>query len=171
MDINFEYYKIFYYVAKYGNITKAAAALGGNQPNVTRMIRLLESQLNTRLLIREPRGIRLTEAGRQLYSHVEIACRHFMEADAITSRSFRDNLFNASSFTQTSLPQTSAHSLHQKGVSHCARFLWCIEYHDHQLLKQPCGLEALCRSRTPPRLPFVLFSAGTNRPACVRRLL
>ncbi|MCI8382633.1 MAG: LysR family transcriptional regulator [Lachnospiraceae bacterium] len=81
MDINFEYYKIFYYVAKYGNITKAAAALGGNQPNVTRMIRLLESQLNTRLLIREPRGIRLTEAGRQLYSHVEIACRHFMEAE------------------------------------------------------------------------------------------
>ena len=28
MDINFEYYKIFYYVAKYGNITKAATALG-----------------------------------------------------------------------------------------------------------------------------------------------
>ena len=25
MDINFEYYKIFYYVAKYRNITKAAA--------------------------------------------------------------------------------------------------------------------------------------------------
>ena len=32
MDINFEYYKIFYYVAKYRNITKAAAALGSNQP-------------------------------------------------------------------------------------------------------------------------------------------
>ena len=27
MDINFEYYKIFYYVAKYENITKAATAL------------------------------------------------------------------------------------------------------------------------------------------------
>ena len=27
MDINFEYYKIFYYVAKYRNITKAAKAL------------------------------------------------------------------------------------------------------------------------------------------------
>ena len=26
MDINFEYYKIFYFVGKYGNITKAAAA-------------------------------------------------------------------------------------------------------------------------------------------------
>lgn len=81
MDINFEYYKIFYYVAKYGSITKAAAALGSNQPNVTRIIRLLESQLNTRLLIREPRGIRLTEAGEHLYFHVEIAYRHFMEAE------------------------------------------------------------------------------------------
>jgi len=26
MNSNFEYYRIFYYVAKYGNLTKAAAA-------------------------------------------------------------------------------------------------------------------------------------------------
>ena len=38
MDINFEYYKIFYYVAKYKNITKAAGVLKSNQPNVTRVI-------------------------------------------------------------------------------------------------------------------------------------
>ena len=31
MDINFEYYKIFYYVAKYCNFTKAARALGNSQ--------------------------------------------------------------------------------------------------------------------------------------------
>ena len=37
MDINFEYYKIFYYVAKYCNFTKAARALGNSQPNVTRL--------------------------------------------------------------------------------------------------------------------------------------
>ena len=34
MNIDFEHYKIFYYVAKYENITKAAAALGSSQPNV-----------------------------------------------------------------------------------------------------------------------------------------
>ena len=78
MDINFEYYKIFYYVAKYGNITKAAAALGSNQPNVTRIIKLLEAQLNCRLFIREARGISLTEEGELLYSHVEIAYRHLL---------------------------------------------------------------------------------------------
>lgn len=80
MDINFEYYKIFYFVAKYGNITRAAEALGSNQPNVTRIMKLLEAQLNCRLFIREARGISLTEEGELLYSHVEIAYRHLLNA-------------------------------------------------------------------------------------------
>lgn len=80
MDVNFEYYKIFYFVAKYGNITKAAAALGSNQPNVTRVMKLLELQLDCRLFIREARGVRLTEEGEMLYSHVEIAYRHLINA-------------------------------------------------------------------------------------------
>lgn len=80
MDINFEHYKIFYYVAKYGSITKAAAALRSNQPNVTRIMKLLESQLNCRLIVREARGISLTEDGRRLYAHVEVAYRHLAGA-------------------------------------------------------------------------------------------
>lgn len=80
MDINFEYYKIFYYVAKYGSITKAAAALKSNQPNVTRIMKLLESQLNCRLIVREARGISLTEEGKRLYAHVEIAYRQLVGA-------------------------------------------------------------------------------------------
>ena len=80
MDINFEYYKIFYYVAKYGNITKAATALGSSQPNITRVMKLLESQLHCRLFVREARGISLTEEGERLYSHVEIAYRHLLNA-------------------------------------------------------------------------------------------
>ncbi len=80
MDINFEYYKIFYFVGKYGNITKAAAALGSNQPNVTRAMKLLEAQLNCRLFYREARGVRLTEEGRLLYERVEVAYRNLMNA-------------------------------------------------------------------------------------------
>lgn len=80
MDINFEYYKIFYFVAKYGSITKAAAALRSNQPNVTRIMKLLEAQLNCRLIVREARGISLTEEGRRLYTHVEAAYRHLAGA-------------------------------------------------------------------------------------------
>lgn len=53
MDVNYEYYKVFYYVGKYQNITKAAQALGSSQPNVTRVLKLLESALGCKLLLRE----------------------------------------------------------------------------------------------------------------------
>ena len=52
MTSNFEYYKIFYYVAKYGNLTRAAAALNTSQPAVTRVIHKLEADLGCRLFIR-----------------------------------------------------------------------------------------------------------------------
>lgn len=80
MDINFEYYKIFYFAAKYGNVTKAATALGSSQPNVTRVLKLLETQLDCRLFVREARGISLTGPGEELYAHVEAACRQLLNA-------------------------------------------------------------------------------------------
>lgn len=80
MDINFEYYKTFYYVAKYKNITRAAAAMGSNQPNVTRIMKLLEDGLKCKLFMREARGITLTEEGERLYAHVEIAFNQLQKA-------------------------------------------------------------------------------------------
>lgn len=82
MNISFEYYKIFYYVAKYENITKAAMVLKSSQPNVTRIIHLLEEQLDCRLFLREPRGLKLTEEGKRLYAHVAIACQHLLDAES-----------------------------------------------------------------------------------------
>ena len=82
MNINFEYYRIFYYVAKYENITKAAMVLKSSQPNVTRIIHILEEQLDCRLFLREPRGLKLTEEGKRLYAHVAIACQHLLDAEA-----------------------------------------------------------------------------------------
>lgn len=81
MNINFEYYKLFYYVAKYKNITKAAAVLGSSQPNVTRVMKLLEAQLNCRLFVRGARGVGLTEEGEKLFAHVEIAFQHLADAE------------------------------------------------------------------------------------------
>ena len=80
MDINFEYYKIFYYVAKYKNITRAARVLGSNQPNVTRVMKLLEEGLQCKLLVREARGIALTQEGERLYAHVEAAFHQLLKA-------------------------------------------------------------------------------------------
>ena len=59
MDVNFEYYKIFYYVAKYRNFTRAAMVLGNSQPNVTRAMNCLEQQVHTTLFVRTNRGVHI----------------------------------------------------------------------------------------------------------------
>ena len=57
MYISFEYYRIFYYVAKYGSISQAAEALMNNQPNISRTIKNLESELNCTLFVRSRKEI------------------------------------------------------------------------------------------------------------------
>ena len=60
MNVNYEYYRIFYYVAKYKSFTKAANVLYANQPNITRTINRLESELGCRLFERTHQGVTLT---------------------------------------------------------------------------------------------------------------
>lgn len=80
-NINYEYYRIFYYVAKYGNITRAAAALQSNQPNVTRVMKLLEHSLGCPLLVRSQKGVTLTQEGERLYEHVALAVEHLKKGE------------------------------------------------------------------------------------------
>lgn len=81
MDINFEYYKVFYYVAKYGNFTKAAGVMKNSQPNITRMINSLEHELQCTLFIRTNRGVKLTTEGEKLYNRVSAAMMQFRLAE------------------------------------------------------------------------------------------
>ena len=76
VGINFEYYKVFYYVARYGNITTAAKALFLSQSTVSRMIQNLEHDLETILFARNKKGVTLTDTGVVLYNHVSQACEH-----------------------------------------------------------------------------------------------
>lgn len=81
MNISYEYYHIFYYVAKYRNLTQAAEILHNNQPNISRTVKLLEHELGCSLIIRSNRGITLTPEGERLYSHVKIAVEQLQAAE------------------------------------------------------------------------------------------
>lgn len=71
MNINLEYYKIFYYVAKCQSITAAAGELCISQPAVSQGLKQLENALGTKLFIRTAKGVRLTNEGVTLFSYVK----------------------------------------------------------------------------------------------------
>ena len=82
MYINYDYYRVFYYVAKYGNISKAAKLLLNNQPNLTRTIKKLEAELGCPLFQRSRKGMKLTPEGERLYEHIRIAIEHIGAGEA-----------------------------------------------------------------------------------------
>ena len=73
MNINFEYYKVFYNVAKNKNITKTANELMISQPAVSKSIKTLEEQIGITLFTRNKFGVFLTEEGKVLYEEIKNA--------------------------------------------------------------------------------------------------
>lgn len=71
MISNLEYIKVFYYTAKSGSVTGAAALLSISQPAVSQSLRQLEKSLGVALFVRASRGVKLTPEGQMLYSYVE----------------------------------------------------------------------------------------------------
>ncbi|MFQ7077473.1 MAG: LysR family transcriptional regulator [Christensenellaceae bacterium] len=65
MFTNLDYYRIFYYVAKYHNFTRAADALLTSQPTVTRTVKNLENDLGCRLLYAVSAAWRSRRRGRR----------------------------------------------------------------------------------------------------------
>lgn len=79
--VNYEYYRIFYYVAQYRNFTRAAEVLNNNQPNITRCMNNLEAELGCRLFVRSNRGVSLTPEGERLYEHVCVAFEQLLTGE------------------------------------------------------------------------------------------
>ncbi len=71
MISNLEYYKVFFYVARAGSVTRAASELAISQPAVSQAIKQLERQLGVDLFLRASRGVTLTQEGKVLFSYVE----------------------------------------------------------------------------------------------------
>ena len=81
MAVTYDYYRIFYFVAKYRSFTRAARVLMNSQPNITRAMNNLEQELGCRLFLRSHKGIALTPEGEKLFAHVQIAQEHLQAAE------------------------------------------------------------------------------------------
>ena len=81
MKQNLSTYRIFFEVAKQGNISKAAESLYISQPAISKTIVRLEDNLNVKLFKRNSRGVSLTEEGEVLFRHVQEAIHHIEEAE------------------------------------------------------------------------------------------
>ncbi len=86
MNINFEYYKVFYVIAKNKNITKAANELNISQPAISRMLKTMEEQLNTKLFIRKTKGVILTQEGNELYNLMSNEINNIINAENVFSK-------------------------------------------------------------------------------------
>jgi DNA-binding transcriptional LysR family regulator len=72
--------EVFLAVAEAGSISGAARALVLAQPSLSHAVRVLETEVGTRLFERHGRGVRLTPAGEALVAPARRAVRSFEEA-------------------------------------------------------------------------------------------
>jgi DNA-binding transcriptional LysR family regulator len=62
--------RIFEFVARHLNITRASKELHMSQPAVSQQLKFLERQFRERLLVRTRQGVKLTEQGRAFLNAV-----------------------------------------------------------------------------------------------------
>lgn len=70
MDINLEWYRVFYWTAKTGSLSRAAERLHITQPAVSHTVKQLESKLGGQLFFRTSKGVRLTVEGEVLFQYI-----------------------------------------------------------------------------------------------------
>ena len=78
--MNLKQLEYFVSVAELGSFSKAALALDIAQPALSRQVRALEVELRDTLLLRNGRGVTLTEAGQRLFEHSVAILNHVSQA-------------------------------------------------------------------------------------------
>jgi DNA-binding transcriptional LysR family regulator len=73
MDVNYELYKVFYYVARTLSFSEASKQLYISQSAVSQSIKVLEKKLGQNLFIRSTKRVQLTPEGEILFKHIEPA--------------------------------------------------------------------------------------------------
>lgn len=82
MDINYELYKVFYYVAVCLSFSEASKKLYISQSAVSQSIKVLEKKLNQPLFIRSTKKVQLTPEGEILLRHIEPAMNLIKRGEA-----------------------------------------------------------------------------------------
>lgn len=82
MDINYELYKVFYYVANTLSFSEASKRLFISQSAVSQSIKLLEKKLEQTLFIRSTKKVQLTPEGEILLRHIEPAMNLIKRGEA-----------------------------------------------------------------------------------------
>ena len=80
--MNLKQLEYFVSVAELGSFSKAAVVLDIAQPALSRQVRALEIDLRETLLLRNGRGVELTEAGRRLFGHATEILQQVAQARA-----------------------------------------------------------------------------------------
>lgn len=82
MDINYELYKVFYYVATTLSFSEASKKLFISQSAVSQSVKALEKKLDQPLFIRSTKKVQLTPEGEILLRHVEPAMNLIKRGEA-----------------------------------------------------------------------------------------
>ena len=86
MESNLELYRVFYKVAKCGNISLAAEELFISQPAVSKSIKKLEDVLGITMFSRNSRGVKLTKEGGVFYKYVERALNEISLGETVLDK-------------------------------------------------------------------------------------
>ncbi|HIU76143.1 MAG TPA: LysR family transcriptional regulator [Candidatus Pelethocola excrementipullorum] len=82
MDVNYELYKVFYYVAVSLSFSEASKQLFISQSAVSQSIKVLEKKLGITLFIRSTKRVQLTPEGETLLRHIEPAINLIQRGEA-----------------------------------------------------------------------------------------
>ena len=86
MPVDLRHFRSFIAVAEAGNIGRAAQALFITQPALSRQMQQLEQEVGASLLVRNARGVELTDAGRELFERAQVALEAVEDALAVGRR-------------------------------------------------------------------------------------
>ncbi len=157
--------RYFLAVANAGHITRAAAALGMQQPPLTQQIKALEAELGLALFVRHPKGVTLTDAGRELQAEAQ---RIVAGMEALTQRMAH---FAAGRRGQLAVGFTSSAAAHvfTPSVLRACR----SEYPDIELQISENNAAELIEAIAAHRLHFGFLRVPVDRPAglCFETLL